>query len=145
MRLAGHGFSTFCSARTGRRASLEKESAGAKPSGDLTTPRGHTRVPWHVPCRKGAPTDRTNRFQSMSTTNHLRPAQQRLRHIAAEWPADPLRPKLQLKTFLAALADHPALSQRAVAATNALHQNRVSGRVSDYICLSDFTAVNHHL
>ena len=66
----------------------------------------------------------------MSTNHHLRHAQQRLRHIAAEWPADPLRPNLQLKTFLAALADHPALSARAVAATRALHKNHVSDHVS---------------
>src|SRR5260221_12418594 len=66
----------------------------------------------------------------MSTNHHLRHAQQRLRHIATEWPADPLRPNLQLKTFLAALADHPALSARAVAATRALHNNHVSDRVS---------------
>jgi len=65
--------------------------------------------------------------------NHLARAQQRLRHIAVEWPADPLRPNLQLKTFLAALADHPALSARAVAATNALHQNRVTSRVSNLL------------
>ncbi|KAI9512145.1 hypothetical protein F5148DRAFT_1280060 [Russula earlei] len=63
------------------------------------------------------------------STNHLRHAQQCLRHIAAEWPVDPLRPNLQLKTFLASLADHPALSARAAAATSAIHQNRVSGRV----------------
>lgn len=69
---------------------------------------------------------------------------QRLRHLATQWPADPLRPKIQLKTFLAALAEHPALSPVAVAATRALHQNRVSGHVSD-LCSSVFTAVNHHL
>ncbi|KAI0297009.1 hypothetical protein B0F90DRAFT_1811208 [Multifurca ochricompacta] len=61
--------------------------------------------------------------------NHLKNAQQRLRHIAAEWPADPLRPNLQLKTFLSALSDHPALSARAVAATNALQMNRVSCQI----------------
>ncbi|KAN0120436.1 hypothetical protein V8E52_004263 [Russula decolorans] len=77
----------------------------------------------------------------MSTTNHVRHAQQRLRHIAAEWPADPLRPKIQLKTFLTALAEHPALSPRAVAATNALHQNQVLSHVSGLS--SDSTAVNH--
>ncbi|KAH9960280.1 hypothetical protein BC827DRAFT_1133322 [Russula dissimulans] len=65
----------------------------------------------------------------MSSTNHLARAHQRLRHIAAEWPADPLRPNLQLKTFLAALADHPALSATAVAVTDALAQNRVIGRI----------------
>ena len=71
------------------------------------------------------------------STNHLRHVQQRLRHIAAEWPADPLRPNLQLKTFLVALADHPALSERAVAATSALHQNHVQSRVSDlYLWIS---------
>ena len=79
----------------------------------------------------------------MSTTNQLRHAQQRLRRITAEWPADPLRPKIQLKTFLAALAEHPALSPRAVAATNALHQNQVSSHVSGLS--SDSTAVNHNL
>ena len=69
-------------------------------------------------------------MSSSSMNHHLRHAQQRLRRIAAEWPADPLRPNLQLKTFLAALADHPALSARAVAATRALHKNRISDRVS---------------
>jgi hypothetical protein len=63
------------------------------------------------------------------STNHLRHAQQRLRQIAADWPADPLRPNLQLKTFLSALADHPALTADAVAATNALQKNQVSRRV----------------
>lgn len=77
------------------------------------------------------------------STNHLKRAQQRLHHIAAEWPADPLRPKIQLKTFLAALAEHPALSPRAVAATNALYQNQVSSHVSDLS--SDSSAVNHNL
>jgi hypothetical protein len=62
--------------------------------------------------------------------NYLRHAQNRLRNIAAEWPADPLRPNLQLKTFLSALADHPALSQRAVIATDALQTNKVSAQVS---------------
>ena len=68
---------------------------------------------------------------------------QRLRHIATQWPPDPLRPKLQLKPFFAALAEHPALTPSAVAATNALHQNRVSSHVSD-LCSSVFTAVNHN-
>ena len=79
----------------------------------------------------------------MTTTNHLRHAQHRLRNIAAEWPTDPLRPKIQVKTFLAALAEHPALSPRAVAATNALYQNQVSSNVSGLS--SDSTAVNHNL
>jgi hypothetical protein len=73
---------------------------------------------------------------SMSTSqHHLRHVQQLLRQIAAEWPADPLRPNLQLKTFFAALADHPALSTRAVAATRALHQNQISDRVSSFDAL----------
>ena len=73
----------------------------------------------------------TPKADQMSTSqHHLRHAQHRLRQIASEWPADPLRPNLQLKTFLAALADHPALSARAVAATKVLHQNQVSDRVS---------------
>src|SRR5579863_1107600 len=67
---------------------------------------------------------------STNPSHHLRHAQQRLCRIAAEWPADPLRPNLQLKTFLAALADHPGLSTRAVAATRALHKNLGSDRVS---------------
>ena len=79
--------------------------------------------PWHVP----VPERSFSPGPTMST-NHLG---QRLRHIATQWPADPLRPKLQLKTFLAALAEHPALSPTAVAATNALYQNRVSGHVSE--------------
>lgn len=74
------------------------------------------------------------------STNHLRHAQQRLRQIAAEWPADPLRPNLQLKTFLSALADHPALTANAVAATNALQKNQVSRRVSG-LFFDDFAAV----
>jgi hypothetical protein len=69
----------------------------------------------------------------MSTS--FRPAQQRLRQIAAEWPTDPLRPNVQLKTFLTALADHPALSKRAVAATRALHRNQVSDRVGSFDAL----------
>ncbi len=91
------------------------------------------RWPWHMP--ETGPSESVSPFPSsiqtsMSTTNHFRHAQQRLRHIATEWPADPLRPKIQLKTFLAALADHPTLSPRAVAATNALHKNHVSSHVS---------------
>jgi hypothetical protein len=84
-------------------------------------------------------------MMSMSMSmNHLRHAQQRLRHIAAEWPADPLRPNLQLKTFLSALADHPALSKRAVAATSALQKNKVSSLVCEYAFLIS-RPVNHHL
>ncbi|KAI0270645.1 hypothetical protein BC834DRAFT_862407 [Gloeopeniophorella convolvens] len=63
------------------------------------------------------------------STAHLKHAQRRLRHIASEWPVDPLRPNLQLKNFLTALAEHPALSERAVAATEALHKNHLSTRI----------------
>jgi len=99
---------------------------------------------WHMPGkqrnRSHTGTSSTSRTQpysmSMSTSqHHLRHAQQLLRQIAAEWPADPLRPNLQLKTFFAALADHPALSARAVAATRALHRNQVSDRVSSFDAL----------
>jgi hypothetical protein len=121
----------------------------AKPS--ALGPRGHLRSS-HGTCRRGPrvkksltlPSVWTRHMSTTTTTNHLRHhAQQRLHHIAAEWPADPLRPKIQLKTFLAALSEHPALSPRAVAATHALHQNQVSSHVSGLS--SDSTAVNHHL
>lgn len=90
---------------------------------------------WHLPNPGddrdvGARVRQVRSPLTMSTNHHLRHAQQGLRRIAAEWPADPLRPNLQLKTFLATLADHPALSARAVAATRALHKNHVSDRVS---------------
>ena len=65
------------------------------------------------------------------STIPLRHTQQRLRLIAADWPTDPLRPNLQLKAFLTALADHPALTANAVAATSALQKNQVSRRVGD--------------
>ncbi|KAI0060114.1 hypothetical protein BV25DRAFT_1807912 [Artomyces pyxidatus] len=51
---------------------------------------------------------------------------QQLRTIASEWPKDPLRPTLQLKTFLTSLAEHPNLGPRTVAATRALHKNRLA-------------------
>lgn len=116
------------------QARAGKWASSLWPSCRPTWPRHTWTSPWHVPERSLSP------GPTMST-NHLR---QRLRHIATQWPADPLRPKLQLKTFFAALAEHPALSPTAVAATNALHQNRVSGHVSE-LRSSVFTAVNHHL
>ncbi|TFY58386.1 hypothetical protein EVG20_g8171 [Dentipellis fragilis] len=54
---------------------------------------------------------------------------QRLRQLASAWPADPLRPTLQLKTFLASLADHPRLTTRAVQAVRALEENQFQTRV----------------
>ncbi|KAA1466845.1 hypothetical protein DENSPDRAFT_56410 [Dentipellis sp. KUC8613] len=54
---------------------------------------------------------------------------QRLRQLAAAWPADPLRPTLQLKTFLASLADHPRLTTRAVQAVRALEENQFQTRL----------------
>lgn len=132
LQLAG---STFSAARTGRKASSDWEESTVKSAGPnfrsywpwptWTSPRW----PWRMP-ESRTPPFLQSAGQPMSTTNQLRHAQQRLRSIAAEWPADPLRPKIQLKTFLAALAEHPALSPRAAAATNALHQNRVSSHVS---------------
>ncbi|KAI0316962.1 hypothetical protein OF83DRAFT_1164112 [Amylostereum chailletii] len=47
-----------------------------------------------------------------------------LRHLAEKWPADPLRPNLQLKTFLTSLAEHPNLTPNAVHAVRSLHENR---------------------
>ncbi|KAI0052497.1 hypothetical protein FA95DRAFT_1553493 [Auriscalpium vulgare] len=49
-----------------------------------------------------------------------------LTRVAADWPADPLRPTLQLKTLLTSLADHPSLTPAAVAAVRALRQNRLA-------------------
>ncbi|TFY77775.1 hypothetical protein EWM64_g6239 [Hericium alpestre] len=55
---------------------------------------------------------------------------QQLRRLATEWPSDPLRPTLQLKTLLASLADHPRLTQSAVQAVRALQQNAFAKRLS---------------
>ena len=90
----------------------------------------------HVDARRALAGPRSfirRRRRRQMLTNQLRHAQQQLRHIAAEWPTDPFRPNLQLKTFLSALADHPALTANAVAATNALQKNQVSRRVSSLI------------
>ncbi|ETW79730.1 hypothetical protein HETIRDRAFT_49374 [Heterobasidion irregulare TC 32-1] len=59
----------------------------------------------------------------MSTSTKLA---QQLRRISAEWPNDPLRPNMQLKTFLNSLADHPKLSPAAVTAAQVLQENRIS-------------------
>ncbi|KAI0742698.1 hypothetical protein C8Q80DRAFT_1109542 [Daedaleopsis nitida] len=46
-----------------------------------------------------------------------------LQKIAANWPGDPFRPNVQLKTFLASLAEHPSLTPTAVRATRALRDD----------------------
>lgn len=47
----------------------------------------------------------------------------RLQKLAGQWPADPFRPHLQLKTFLESLSHHPNLTNEAVIATRSLLQN----------------------
>lgn len=121
-----------------QRAPAEgRPRSGTKSSGDVTV--DHVDIPRAAPRQmpERTPPDfglsSSNRTPPMSTNILRQAAQQRLRHIAADWPADPLRPKIQLKTFLAALAEHPALTPTSVAAANALHQNRVSGHVSHHV------------
>jgi len=46
-----------------------------------------------------------------------------LQKLAAQWPADPFRPHLQLKTFLESLSRHPNLTDEAVIATRSLLRN----------------------
>ncbi|CAL1697941.1 unnamed protein product [Somion occarium] len=57
----------------------------------------------------------------MSTTK----LSQQLHRIAAQWPGDPFRPHLQLKTLLESLADHPQLTPHAVRAADALLHNQI--------------------
>ncbi|TBU45671.1 hypothetical protein BD309DRAFT_1017669 [Dichomitus squalens] len=45
-----------------------------------------------------------------------------LQKIAGRWAEDPFRPNVQLKTFLASLAEHPNLTPAAVRATRALEE-----------------------
>jgi hypothetical protein len=52
-----------------------------------------------------------------------------LQKLAAQWPADPFRPHLQLKTFLESLSRHPGLTDEAVTATRSLLQNDVRHKV----------------
>ena len=52
-----------------------------------------------------------------------------LRNIVAEWPADPFRPNVQLKTLLASLTEHPNLTPVAVNATQALQKNAFMHKV----------------
>lgn len=57
---------------------------------------------------------------------------QQLHKIAAEWPGDPFRPNIQLKTFFAHLAEHPNLTPAAVRAARALHEDEYIKKVSSY-------------
>ncbi|KAI0077659.1 hypothetical protein K474DRAFT_1674687 [Panus rudis PR-1116 ss-1] len=57
----------------------------------------------------------------MSTTK----LSQQLHRIAAQWPGDPFRPHMQLKTFLESLADHPQLTPQAVKAARSLVNNEI--------------------
>lgn len=52
-----------------------------------------------------------------------------LQRLAAQWPADPFRPHLQLKTFLESLSHHPNLTAGAVSATRSLLQNDLRHKV----------------
>ena len=52
-----------------------------------------------------------------------------LQKLAAQWPADPFRPHLQLKTFLESLSRHPGITDEAVAATRSLLQNDLRHKV----------------
>ncbi|TCD60838.1 hypothetical protein EIP91_009416 [Steccherinum ochraceum] len=51
-----------------------------------------------------------------------------LHRIAAQWPADPFRPHIQLKSFMEALADHPRLTADAVRAADAIQSNAIQRR-----------------
>jgi len=52
-----------------------------------------------------------------------------LQKLAAQWPADPFRPHLQLKTFFESLSHHPNLTDGAVIATRSLLQNDTRHKV----------------
>ena len=53
----------------------------------------------------------------------------KLQKLAAQWPADPFRPHLQLKTFLESLSHHPNLTNEAVIATRSLLQDDMRHKV----------------
>ncbi|CDO70396.1 hypothetical protein BN946_scf184999.g36 [Trametes cinnabarina] len=46
-----------------------------------------------------------------------------MQRIAANWPADPFRPTVQLKTFMESLAEHPNLTPAAVRASEAIQND----------------------
>jgi hypothetical protein len=62
--------------------------------------------------------------------------------IAAACPIDPLRPHIQLQTFLKSLATHPRLTPAAVRAAQALSRNEIQKKVPlfsrDVCCLTLF-------
>lgn len=58
-----------------------------------------------------------------------RAAGSQLQKLAAQWPADPFRPHLQLKTFLESLSYHPNLTDEAVTATRSLVQDDLRRKV----------------
>ena len=68
----------------------------------------------------------------MTTTTKL---SQQLHRIAAQWPTDPFRPNLQLKTFLDSLAAHPQLTSQAVRASRVLLNNEVQKKARIQILL----------
>lgn len=53
----------------------------------------------------------------------------KLQKLAAQWPVDPFRPHLQLKTFLESLSHHPNLTDEAVIATLSLLQDDLRHKV----------------
>ena len=55
---------------------------------------------------------------------------QRLLKVAKSWPTDPFRPNMQLKTFLESLSNHPKLTSKAVAATEALKNDVLKNKVN---------------
>lgn len=66
------------------------------------------------------------RRRSHSTMSYA----QKLRSVAAAWPADPFRPNMQLKTLLDSLSTHPRLSPDVVQSARVLLENGVQHRVS---------------
>jgi hypothetical protein len=67
----------------------------------------------------------------------------KLQRLAAQWPADPLRPHLQLKTFLESLSHHPNLTDEAVIATRSLFQNDLRHKVRRSIVIANPVTHGH--
>jgi hypothetical protein len=59
-----------------------------------------------------------------------------LQRISAQWPADPFRPHLQLKTFLDSLSQHPNLTPGAVEAAQSLQNNVLYNKVCDGVLIA---------
>lgn len=53
-----------------------------------------------------------------------------LQRISAQWPGDPFRPHLQLKSLLESLSQHPNLTPEAVEASRSLQANEMFKKVS---------------